>query len=278
MRRLFGAVVIAFILSAVPAYKAWALVCCDPWGFVGHTAFIQAGTAVMSTITASVASIVNVMQLQMEPSWGNGFGKQMSELQKQTATQRVFRQGTVAVQSQLYMQELAGDAAERSVVPAQQSVTVTNAALMAEQSNVVRDKITRADQAFVAGIYGTRPADSSIVIERHKPYCSAADQARGRCETLASPTMQNADLTINTIFNPGDGQYETLTDEEHDAANAFVRNVANPIPGARLSSDQNKSEQVKAVDAELLADQAALSVVGHTFNAAIAHRTRRRQQ
>ncbi|MBP0645511.1 hypothetical protein J8J17_27330, partial [Mycobacterium tuberculosis] len=59
---------------------------------------------------------------------------------------------------------------------------------------------------------------------------------------------------------------------------AFVANAVNPMPATRLSALQGKSEQAKAVDAALLADQAALSVAAHSFNAAIAHRTRRHQQ
>ncbi len=265
-------------LGMLPAYNARAWTCCDPWGWVGYAAFIQAGSAMVVSITTAVSTLVNVIELQIEPSWGNGFGKQMAELQKQTASQKVFRQGAVAVQSQFYMQERAGEAAERAVMPAQQSLTVTNALLMAEQGSIVRQKIAKADMEFVAGIYSAKSLNPVEVAERHKIYCSAFDQARGRCDTVAAPTMQNADLTVNTVLNPGDGQYETLADEERDAAVAFVRNVVSPVAEARLSAQQYNSEQAKALDAALLSDQAALSVAAHSFNAMIAHRTRRHQQ
>jgi len=278
MKRIFGAVIIAFILSLGPMYKAAAQMCCDPWGGVGYAAFVQAGTVVVTSITTSVTTLVNVIELQLSPSWSNGFAKQMGEMQKQTAANKIYKQGELAVQSQLHMQETAAEAAERAVTPAQQNVTLSSALMLSEQRNVVREKVAAADQAFAAEVYSATVKDSGTVIARHEPYCSSSDKARGRCEALASSTMQNADLTVNTIFAPGDGQYETLTDEERNAANAFVRNVVNPVPLQHLPAALAKSEQAKAVDAELLADQAALSVAAHSFNAAIAHRTRRHQQ
>jgi len=93
MKRIFGAIIIAFVLSLGTMYKATAAICCDPWGFVGYAAFVQAGTGVVSSITASVTSLVNVIELQLSPSWSNGFAKQMGEMQKQTAATKIFKQG-----------------------------------------------------------------------------------------------------------------------------------------------------------------------------------------
>ncbi|KAG0186589.1 hypothetical protein DFQ28_007594 [Apophysomyces sp. BC1034] len=250
--------VAAVLFVIVPSYKAWAWTCCDPWGWVGYAAFVQAGTAVVSAITAATGSIVGVGQL-LYVSLDSGFAKLYAELGKQSAMQRTFKQGSVAVESQLYMQERVGEAAERAVVPAQQAVTVTSAALLSEQSSIARQKITKSDLDFSNEFYSIKPVDPAVVVDRHKPYCSGVDQERGRCDVLASPTMQNADINVNTITNPGEGQYETLSDEERDAALAFVRNVVNPIPETRLTAQQNTSAQAKTVDAALLADQAALS-------------------
>lgn len=278
MKKKLAAAAVVTSLIVVPVYKAQAYTCCDPWGWVGYAAFVQAGTMMVSSITAAATSIVGVIEGRISWTLNNGFGKYDAELSKQSAVHKVFKQGAVAVGSQLYMQERAGEAAENAITPAQQSLTITNAMMLSEQSSIVRQKVSKADMDFMSNFYSTKAVDPSVVIERHKPYCSALDQELGRCDTLASPTMQNADLNINTILNPGEGQYETLADEERDAAQAFVRNVVNPIPEVRLSSLQNQSIQAKTVDALLFADQAALSVAAHSFNAQIAHRTRRRQQ
>lgn len=277
MKKGLAAVGTVLALTFVPMYQARAWTCCDPWGWVGQAAFIQAGAAVVTAITAAAGAVVAASQL-VYLSFDNGFAKLNAELAKQTAMRRTFRQGTVGVDSQLYMQERSGEAAERAVVPAQQSVTITNAALLSEQSGIVRQKIAKMDGDFSKSFYALKPVDQSVVIERHRPYCSGADLDLGRCDTPASPTMQNADLSVTTFLNPGDGQYETLSDEERDAAIAFVANAVNPIPATRLSELQGKSEQAKAVEAAMLADQAALAVAAHSFNAAIAHRTRRHQQ
>lgn len=277
MRKGLVAIAAAIALTLVPMYQARAWTCCDPWGWVGYAAFLQAGTAMVTAVTGAATAVVAAGQL-LYTSFDNDFGKLYAEKSKQTAVQRTFKQGSTAVDSQFYMQERAGEAAERAVVPAQQAVTITSAALLSEQSGIVRQKIAKMDGDFSKNFYKLKPVDQSVVIERHKPYCSGTDLDLGRCDTLASPTMQNADLSVTTFLNPGEGQYETLSDEERDAALAFVANAVNPIPATRLSELQGKSEQAKAVDAALLADQAALSVAAHSFNAAIAHRTRRHQQ
>ncbi|MDH0342165.1 hypothetical protein [Chromobacterium haemolyticum] len=278
MKKKLAAVAVATSLIVVPVYKAQAYICCDPWGWVGYAAFVQAGTMVVSSITSAATSIVEVIEGRLSITLNNGFGKYGAELSKQSAHQKVFKQGAVAVGGQLYMQERSAEAAVNAVTPAQQALTVTNAMMLSEQSTVVRQKVSVADRDFMANFYATNPVDSSVIIARHKPYCSAVDVDMGRCEPLASPTMQNADLNVNTILNPGEGQYETLADEERDAAKAFVLNVVNPLPEVRLSASQNQSPQAKTVDALLLADQAALSVAAHSFNSQIALRTRRHQQ
>lgn len=273
-------VAIGVALVALPVYKANAFYCCDPWGAVGYAAFVQAGESVITSVTESATNIINSIagDGKIFTTWNNGMGKWYTEIEKQTAAQKVFSEGDITVNSQFYLQERASEAAEHAVTPAQQSQTIINAMLLAEQSSIVRQKISKNDMDFMADFYAIKATDPTIVIERHKPYCSATDQKRGRCDTIAPSTMQNADIDINTIFNPGDGQYETLSDEERDAALAFVRNVVHPVPEVRLSAQQNGSAQAKEVDSNLLADQAALSVAADSFNSLIANRTRRHQQ
>lgn len=238
----------------------------------------SAATSAMSNITSTVTTITTMITLQINPTLANGFGKAMAEKQKQTASIKTFNQGAVAVKTQLYMQEQSAAAAERSVLPASITSTVTNAAMLSEMTSIVRSKTAANDASIMADFYSKKSADSGVVIERHKPYCSQADVDRSRCAKAASPTMQNADLTVNTIFNPGEGQYETMADEERDAGIAFVKNVVNPVPVGRFGAAQAGSPQARAYESALLADQAALSLAAHSFNAIIANRTRRHQQ
>lgn len=241
-------------------------------------ALSMAATQVIQSITTSTSTLVEWLGVRIDPAWSNGFARTVAEKQKQTASIRVFNDGAAAVTSQLYMQEKAASAAERAVQPANLSTTVTNGAMLSEQTSIVRTKSASNDAAFMADFYTRKSTDAGVVIERHKPYCSQTDVDRGRCDKAVSPTMQNADMMVNTILNPGDGQYETLADEERDAGIAFVKNVVNPVPVNRSSVIQAGSAQAKAYDAALLADQAAMSLAAHSFNAIIANRTRRHQQ
>ena len=251
---------------------------CEIWSPDMIAALSMAATKVIGTITMTTSSLVTWFEIRIAPTWAAGFGKVMAEKQRQTASLRVFKEGNAAVASQLYMQEQAAAAAERSVPPANLTTTVTNGALLAEQTSVVRSKVAANNAAFMADFYAKSSSDPGVVIERHKPYCSQADVDRGRCDKAVSPTMQNADLMVNTVLNPGEGQYETLADEERDAGMAFVKNVVNPVPVGRFGAAQAGSAQAKAYEAALLADQAALSLAANSFNSIIANRTRRHQQ
>ena len=251
---------------------------CEIWSPDMIAALSMAAAKNIASITTNVSAMVTWFEVRIVPTWAAGFGKVMAEKQRQTASLRVFKEGNAAVASQLYMQQHAAEAAERAVLPANLTTTVTNGVLLSEQTAIVRSKVAANNAAFMSDFYAKNSTDPGVVIERHKPSCSQVDVERARCEKAVSPTMQNADLMVNTVLNPGEGQYETLADEERDAARAFVKNVVNPVPVGRFGAAQAGSAQAKAYDAALLADQAALSLAAHSFSAIIANRTRRHQQ
>lgn len=258
--------------------KAGCCKWCEIWSPDMIAALSMAAAKNIASITLNVSAMVTWFEVRIVPTWAAGFGKVMAEKQRQTASLRVFKEGNAAVASQLYMQEQTAAAAERAVLPANLTTTVTNGAMLGEQTSIVRSKVGANNAAFMADFYAKNSADPGVVIERHKPYCSQVDVERARCDKAVSPTMQNADLMVNTVLNPGEGQYETLADEERDAARAFVKNVVNPVPVGRFSAAQAGSAQAKAYEAALLADQAALSLAAHSFSAIIGNRTRRHQQ
>lgn len=258
--------------------KAGCCKWCEIWSPDMIAALSMAAAKNIAAITMNVSAMVTWFEVRIVPTWAAGFGKVMAEKQRQTASLRVFKEGNAAVASQLYMQEQTAAAAERAVLPANLTTTVTNGAMLGEQTSIVRQKVAANNAAFMADFYAKNSADPGVVIERHKPYCSQVDVERARCDKAVSPTMQNADLMVNTVLNPGEGQYETLADEERNAARAFVKNVVNPVPVGRFSAAQTGSAQSKAYEAALLADQAALSLAAHSFSAIIGNRTRRHQQ
>ena len=226
---------IALPLASVPG-EANAKCLCEVWSPVAIAAISKAAALNIAAIAADAGVMVAWIETRIVPTWASGFGKLRAEKQRQTASFRVFGEGRLAVDTQFYMQEQAAIAAERAVPPANLATTIINGAMLGEQTGIVREKIAASDALLMTDFYVTNSADPNVVIERHRPYCSQAYVDGGRCDKVAAATMQNADLMVNTVLNPGEGQYETLSDEERDAALAFVMNVINPVPMSRLSA------------------------------------------
>lgn len=257
-------------LAVLPYLRANAAYCCDPWGIPATTAFTSAASSIVAAITSQVTTVSNYLQMYTSQTWASGLAKTAEELSKQTAARRTFEQGRVAANTGLYMSKVTGDAEEQAQEPALLDQTVTNAVLLSEQFDQLR-KNRRRDDAQMAEYM--RGGSNDDVIARNREFCDTRGRAAGFCEAIASSTLQNADLSFNTISNPGDGQYETLTDAEARAARAFVRNVVAPTP---LPSASSKTAQGEQYEALLLADQAALSLAAHSLHSVMQNRIRKR--
>lgn len=263
---------VSAVLAALPYLPGRAAYCCDPWGVPGATAFIQAGSTVISTLSAEVSAISQYLNGSLQQTWAAGFGKSMEHLTQQTAAQRTFEQGRIAATTELYLNNVRGDATENAIAPALLDETITNAALMAEQIVQERENRRREDMALAAQLRSSDIAPGDPV-GRHLPYCGPRAHAAGLCTSLPSSSLQSADLMVSTITNPGDGQYETMSDEEVAAGRAFIRNIVAPTP---LRGQPGDSAQAAQYEALLLADQAALSIAGHSLNSVMLHRVRKR--
>ncbi len=276
MKALIATAITLLLISAsIPFARAWA--CCDPWGWVGHAAFIQAGKQIVSSITSATDQISALLEKALYRSLEMGFGKLYQELTKHSALQRTFQQGLIASRAQLYMQQHIQQAAQRAILPSELSQSVTDAALLAEQDAVMLQQVGRNDANFSQSFYLAKPFDPATMIEQHRTYCSNDERALGRCDALMPTALQNADLTVNTILNPGTGEYQTLSEDEYRAALTFIRNVVHPSTEATFTTAQSKSTQAQDNALMQLADQAALSFAAHSLHALIAQRTRRHQ-
>lgn len=259
------------LIGALPYLTANAYVCCDPWGVPGATAFIQAGSHIISTLTAEVTTISQSL-MSITQTWSAGFGKELESRSKQTAAERTFAQGRIAATTDLYMNNVRGTASERAIPPALINETVTDAALMSEQLDQDRANTQKEDAALAAYLRSADIAPSNPVT-RHAAYCEPNAYAAGLCKSLPSSSLQSADLMVGTITDPGDGQYETMSDQEVAAGRDFIRNVVSPMPLRPVPGD---SAQAQQYDAMLLAQQASLSLAGHSLNSVMLHRVRKR--
>ncbi|MDH0071196.1 hypothetical protein N7359_01400 [Stenotrophomonas maltophilia] len=257
-------------LAVLPYMRANAAYCCDPWGIPATMAFTSAASSIVGSITAQVTAVSNYLQLYTAQTWSNGLAKTAEELSKQTAANRTFEQGRIAADTSLYMTRVSGDAEEQAQEPALLDQTVTNAVLLSEQFGQQRLNRRRDDAKLAEYMRGDTRED---VISRNREFCDARGKAAGFCDELASSTLQNADISFNTISNPGDGQYETLTDAEARAARAFVRNVVSPTPPRSMAGTTAQDQQHEAL---LLADQAVLSLAAHSLHSVMQNRVRKR--
>lgn len=252
---------------------------CEIWSPDMISALNRAAEKNISSVGDGVATIVQMIELRIMPTWVSGAGRWMEELTRAVAARRTLSEGGLAVDADLALQQAAGDAAADSVLPAEMMTTFTNSALLREQMAVERGKVASNTTSILST---ARPAaledPAAVVIRRHQPYCTPLDVERGFCTQPATDGMRNADLIAGIAFDPGEGQYDTYADAERDAALAFARNVVSPISGAPLPRALEGSPQAKLHEAMALADDAALSLAAHSFAALIAHRTRRHQK
>lgn len=256
------------VSTAVAAY------CCDPWGLPVQQVFIQVGQSVSGVLRASSLAVAR-HQLQLNTTFIDGVTQTSASMQRATSAQRVMGDGWLTVQQSMETQRHAAEAVEQSKAPPQIETTVTDGVLAGEMAAVVTDKVKQYDLDWSNRYLSKTPQDiGRTVIERHRPYCAPQDVERGLCAQAAIPALQNADLTVNSIYQPGSGQYDTLSDQEHAAALAFVQNLTQPVayspPAGKSVTGANG-----ALSADLASDQSTLALAAHSFHVQIAERTRR---
>lgn len=267
-RRWIAASAIALGVAAIPVYRASAAPCCDPWGFVGYSAFVQAGAKVVAKFTSWGSEIALVLGGDIYPDWWSGVNGQQAVMTQQLAAQQALFEGKHAVDANLMAQERAGSAAEDSIPSSSQAATM--ASVQAVGSAVAGSaRQTAAENRKVQdAAHGAFYQDQLAVIQRHAPYCSDRDASAGRCQAVAA-TMQDRDIRFDKMLEPGDGR-KTFSAAEIEAARAFVKNVTFEM-AAQLPD--TRSQQGKALRAYELADDAVMSLASNSLNAIIARRS-----
>jgi hypothetical protein len=238
----------------------------------------------MLSVTHTSEQLVHFLEQPMWQAFEDDLGQLYEKLIKQTAMQRTFWQGLIEVHTQQAIRETARAATDYAKTPAQEPLTATNGILLAEQDLIMQEKIHRAGQRFIEHIdenaeiknrYATKSAPYMSTTDRHMLYCSNEDRKRSRCNTLTLPMMENADVRIDTLLTPGEGHYETLSDDEYDAASILVDNIVPTT--SDLTQQGHSAETEHSYQVKRLAEQAALSLAAHSFNVLVARRTRRHQ-
>lgn len=258
----------ALIAAALLTPIQSSAVCCGDGEAVVY-GISKATGETLAAIVASTAQIAAVLE-QMTMSISTGFGKVVSEIMKQTAAMRVMEEGKIAVQTQLYMQKVVGDAQSKFELSSRSCFETAGGTAAGVAAGETREAVNDLNRSFASRTLYTPNTSAAIgktYSDHVDKYCSQGDAARGRCTQPAPLRLQNADIRVDAILN-----VSSYTPQEIEAAQSFVNNVANPIPTQNIPAAWEKTSQGKAFVARQSVEQARLSVAANSLNHAVATR------
>lgn len=242
--------------------------CCGD-GPVAAAGAIQAGVAVVGAISTATGTIVTWLQ-QINNTIGSGFANLYSEINKQSAEQRLFAQGTIASQTQLYMEKARADAETKYQLSPRACFEVAGGTSGSVGADQVKQGTNDLNQQFSQRTLYTPNTTAAIaqIFNTHASnYCSSQDVQLGRCSSAASGNLQNADVRADSLLNSS-----SLDANHFAAAQALVTNIANPIPTQNIPKNWEQTSQGKAFVAGQYVQQARASVAANSLNNAIAMR------
>lgn len=261
------AVAVASILSVSSVQKANA--CCGD-GAVAAAGATAAGTAVSVAIGTATSTIVLWLE-RLNTTIAQGFGKLYTEISKQTAQQRVFEQGTIAANTQLYMEKARADAAVKYELSPRVCFETAGGVAGGLASGETKENLNDLNRNFSQRTLFT-PNTAAVVAKIYddhtSKYCSQQDVQLGRCSSPVDQKLQNADVRADAMLN-----YSSLSQSQVEAATALVNNLANPLPTQNIPRNWEKTPQGKAFVAGQYVEQARASVAANSLNQAIAMRT-----
>lgn len=250
--------------SIQPAYA-----CCGD-GAVAAAGATAAGASVSAAIATATSTIVAWLE-KINLTIESGFGKLYTEIGKQTASQRVFEQGTIAANSQLFMEKARADAAVKYELSPRVCFETAGGAAGGLASGETKENLNDLNRNFSQRTLFT-PNTAAVVAKIYddhtSKYCSQQDVQLGRCSSPVDPKLQNADVRADAMLN-----YSSLSQAQVDAATALVNNLANPLPTQNIPRNWEKTPQGKAFVAGQYVEQARASVAANSLNQAIAMRT-----
>jgi hypothetical protein len=265
MRKTILAVSVA---AALLVSTGPALACCGD-GKAAAAGAEAAGYMVSGAIESAKLTVVAWLE-RLNTTITIGFGKVMAEIQRQTASLRTMEEGNAAVLSQLHMERARAEAATR-YEPSPRLCFEASGGAASGVAGAGVDQTWRGlnDKAAARTLFtpNTSAAVARIYDDHASKYCSQQDADFGRCSAV-DPKLQNADVRADVVLNTS-----SYTPEQIAAAQAFVTNVANPVPTQNIPASWEKTPQGKTFVAGQYIEQARSSVAANSLNAAVAART-----
>lgn len=266
--RWIAATALALGIAALPVYRASAAYCCDPWGFVGYSAFVQAGASMVSDFTSWASDIVEVLAGDIYPDWWSGVNGHQAVMTQQLAAQQALFEGKQAVDANLQAQERAGSAAEESIPASSQAETMASVQAVGRAVVGSVRQTAAENRTLLDATHGAFYQDQLALIQRHVPYCSDRDASAGRCQAVAA-AMQDRDIRFDRMLEPGRGERPLMRPRSRppEPSSRTLRlrwPPSFPIPVARKERPCGPHE---------LADDAVMSLASNSLNGMIARRS-----
>lgn len=143
-------------------------------------------------------------------------------------------------------------------------------------ANAVQEKRVRVGEIANNHVAMNTATEDPMVIARQTlkihsdNFCSDEDKNRGRCATVASAEMQNADLKASTFFTPNDTM--TYGEKEQIAARQFMDSLVGSNPTVALNRKEEKTPAGRAYLAEQYAQQRKIDVAAQSLREIYASR------
>ncbi|MGH8156669.1 MAG: hypothetical protein ACREPQ_00985 [Rhodanobacter sp.] len=249
-------------------YSTRASACCGD-GAIAAQGATQAGSTVSNTVTQATSTLQSWLQ-QIDNHIQQGFGQLQVELQRQTAEQRTIQQGSIAVQSQLYMEKARADAADKFAVSPRACFETAGGAAVATAADETAQNVNDLNRNATSRTLFTANTSAAVnqMVQNHmNQYCSAQDAALGRCSAVSSD-MQNADVRADTLLS-----HSSLSPSQITAAQALQANLVDPMPTQNIPQGLENTQAGKMFVAGQYIEQAGLSVAQNSLSQAIAVRT-----
>ena len=260
--------IVCVALVAILNGSTPAQACCGD-GKIAGIAAESAGAKVVGIVEVST-EVLRAWLERLNTTIAASMGSMTAAFMKSGAAIRILSEGSVAVQSQDYMDRVRATAQVTLEPSPRACYELAGAAAGVTSAGEVTTAMNRLSESFTQRTLFT-PNNAAVVAksfaDHAEKYCSQKDADLGRCARAANPSFQDADVRADFTLNTA-----SYTPEQAEAARAYVNNLTNPIPTQNIPLTLERTDQGKTFVAGQYIEQARASVAANALNAAIAGR------
>lgn len=202
----------------------------------------------------------------------------VAALDKRSGVQQQLQQSELNYDAALFLAQRAAEAEDRYRAPSAEPVDACATSAVATSANAAANAarlngkaLSRAFTRKVMGTVNSSAAAQAAMDEYNANYCTLDDQRRGRCNNVAPPHLQGANLAAGTLLSPNGS--ETYTPQELEAAKSYINMVTNPVPAEALPVAVERTPGGQRYFLEQMQAQAYMSGATHSLSQIAANHT-----